>query len=769
MAQAVIIKPQAGPQTKFLSTKADWAIYGGAAGGGKSFALLLECIRHINNPRFGAVLIRQSFRQIVSEGGLFDSSEEIYPYIGGTARRSAMEWLFPSGAKVSFAHLSHEDDKYKYQGSQLPLLCLQEDSPIVMGDGTVKKLRDIAIGDEVKTLEGSRKVVWKGNRRLENCVKANVYSKGQFVGSHIQSDTHKVLTPNGWLSYADIAYASRLSSTSSPTQFHCSCKCDAQSSWQCRTHEQFLDIHNYCRERVAESSQRSQGHQSESDSCVFESLKVQGIGCEEFESDSLKNSQPPLLNVHVTLHEPFPLSSFPSESLRFDFDDEPYVQQYSSLLDCQGGYSKDLNPCDERFLLFSRSAQEHFQQQVDAVRHSPIHYSLDESRQALEYSRTPQLYVHPYRKDVRQSSYPLQSGSCDFIGCGKHWVIDLTIADVSHYCTPNGLVNQNCFDELTHFSETQVFYMMSRNRSTCGIKPYIRCTTNPDANSWIAPFIDWWIDELGFPIPERSGVVRWFIRISGELIWADNPEDLRSRYPDNYPKSFTFIASNIFDNKILLDKDPSYLANLQSLHPVDQARLLGGNWKIKEESGKVFNRTWFEIVEEAPSGGTEVRFWDLAATEKTTACYTAGVKIRLVDGIYYIMDVIAEQVGPAKGDELIQTTAQQDGRYVKVRWELEGGSSGVRDAVHLKGLLRGFDAQGIPPLGDKVKRAKPLATDAYQGKVKLVRSPWNDRYLSILQDFPDSPIKDHVDASSGAYAALSDQAPPKARIGTYRT
>src|SRR4029077_9839556 len=59
-----------------------------------------------------------------------------------------------------------------------------------------------------------------------------------------------------------------------------------------------------------------------------------------------------------------------------------------------------------------------------------------------------------------------------------------------------------CFDELAHFTAHQFFYLLSRNRSTCGIKPYIRATCNPDADSWVAEFLAWWIDpETGFPIP----------------------------------------------------------------------------------------------------------------------------------------------------------------------------------------------------------------------------------------------------------------------------
>jgi hypothetical protein len=153
------------------------------------------------------------------------------------------------------------------------------------------------------------------------------------------------------------------------------------------------------------------------------------------------------------------------------------------------------------------------------------------------------------------------------------------------------------FDELTHFSQTQFFYMLSRNRSTCGVRPYVRATTNPDAGSWVAEFIAWWIDQsTGYPIPERSGKLRWFVRVGGALVWGDTAEELRRQYSDAQPKSVTFVPARIYDNKELLTKDPDYLANLKALAPVEQARLLGGNWKVRNE-GLVFGGL-LECIEE---------------------------------------------------------------------------------------------------------------------------------------------------------------------------
>lgn len=118
------------------------------------------------------------------------------------------------------------------------------------------------------------------------------------------------------------------------------------------------------------------------------------------------------------------------------------------------------------------------------------------------------------------------------------------------------------FDELTHFTRKQFFYMMSRNRSVCGVRPYMRATCNPDPDSFVAKFIEWWMDDAGFPIPERSGVIRYFVVINDEVFWANSRDELAAAYAVNPAdaKSFTFIASSIFDNRILLAQDPGYLA-----------------------------------------------------------------------------------------------------------------------------------------------------------------------------------------------------------------
>jgi len=337
------------------------------------------------------------------------------------------------------------------------------------------------------------------------------------------------------------------------------------------------------------------------------------------------------------------------------------------------------------------------------------------------------------------------------------------------------------FDELTHFTRLQFFYMLSRNRSTCGVRPCIRATTNPDPDSWVAKFIAWWIDQdTGYPIPERDGVLRWFIRDGDEIVWNVDPSKLPVRKnPDGsiiLPMSVTFIRSNVYDNKILLAKDPNYLSNLNSLPRYERLLLLGGNWKVRRNAGMLFQKDWFEIVEAAPASSRRVRYWDRAATEPTPDSdpdYTVGLRMsRTPDNIYYVEDVDRFRLTPKKVEDRIKTLASHEPQ-VHVWLEEDPGSAGKAEVAYLIRSLTGYNVHTNRVTQAKFTRALPASAQAEARNIKLVRGKWNEAFLDELEAFcdPDQLLDgeeapahdDQVDAFSGAFNVLNVQVNPRIR------
>jgi len=324
------------------------------------------------------------------------------------------------------------------------------------------------------------------------------------------------------------------------------------------------------------------------------------------------------------------------------------------------------------------------------------------------------------------------------------------------------------FDELTHFSEHQFFYMLSRNRSRCGVKPYVKATCNPDADSWVAKFISWWIDQdTGYPIPERSGQLRYMVRLDNQIYWADSPEELVEMNPDvitlDDPKSVTFIMSSVYDNQELLRVNPSYLSNLKALPLIEMERLLKGNWKIRAAAGLFFKRSQVgNFMQVIPDDVIKwVRCWDLAATAEAEGgqpAFTAGVLIgKRRNGHYIIADVINVRQSAYDVRKTIRQTAQLDiAKYkrVTIRIPQDPGQAGKDQAQAYIKFLAGFNIKAVMESGSKEARAEPLAAQWQAGNVDIYIADWNDEYLTQMENFPEGKYKDMVDATSNGFSEI---------------
>lgn len=318
------------------------------------------------------------------------------------------------------------------------------------------------------------------------------------------------------------------------------------------------------------------------------------------------------------------------------------------------------------------------------------------------------------------------------------------------------------FDEVTEFEESQFLYLLSRLRTTCGIRPYVRGTCNPDPDSWVRRWIDWWIGEDGLPIQERSGVLRWMVRDGDDLVWFDAEADAVAAFPDRNPLSFTFIPASLADNP---KGDPSYRDRLMTLPMVDRERLLGGNWNIRAAAGSYFRRDWFQIVDEAPPCVAWMRGWDLAASEPTTERpdpdWTRGALVGITADKRLVIADMASLRGTAGAVEaLVKSTAELDGRGVEVGLFQDPAQAGKAQIEHYRSMLYGYAVESVSASANKETLAKLWSPMAERGEVLLVRGDWNRGFVQEAEAFEGDKGKGHddqIDAVSRAVMSLVEK------------
>lgn len=174
--------------------------------------------------------------------------------------------------------------------------------------------------------------------------------------------------------------------------------------------------------------------------------------------------------------------------------------------------------------------------------------------------------------------------------------------------------------------------------------------------------------------------------------------------------------------------------------------------------GGVIKRGWFEIVRAAPASLRKVRAWDLAGTTKTKTNnpdWTVGVLMsKAPNGIYYIENVVRDQLSPLGVESLILNTASQDGRMVPLTLPQDPGQAGKSQAQQMVLKLSTYIAKIVIPTGDKWTRAQAFAAQVEAGNVKLVEGPWNEAFLTELAAFPTGSHDDQLDAASDAFNEL---------------
>ena len=320
------------------------------------------------------------------------------------------------------------------------------------------------------------------------------------------------------------------------------------------------------------------------------------------------------------------------------------------------------------------------------------------------------------------------------------------------------------FDELTSFTETQYLYLYSRARTVSmdpdtgkPIPVKIRAASNPgnEGHIWVKRRFRPWLDNE-YEKPAQMAEIRYFKKV-------DDDTEVEAERGDPVSLSRTFIPATLHDNPKLIEVDPGYESRLMALPLVERKRLLDGDWDITE-SGNVFRRDWFtgRILRYSPEGLKWVRYWDLAASVKTSADFTASGAVSVdAQANIYIRDMVRIKKEWPEARKLIMRTAVDESAYCKrVGIEKKAhGLAAVQELVRepeLVGLvtLEGID---IPPGEDKLARAYLWSNRAEQGKVYLIDGPWVEGFLDeiVIFDGKGKAHDDQVDTISGGVKMLT--------------
>lgn len=154
-------------------------------------------------------------------------------------------------------------------------------------------------------------------------------------------------------------------------------------------------------------------------------------------------------------------------------------------------------------------------------------------------------------------------------------------------------------DEATGFEWSTIRLLMSRNRSQAKWSGKMRLTCNPKRNHWLRKWVDWYVDEQGYPIPERDGVVRYFYvngREIDDVVFGATPEDVYRQCKssidailkgqgDGYTyhdlvKSTTFLSGKLAENVSLMKDNAGYLGSVAAMGEKQRQANLMGCWNV---------------------------------------------------------------------------------------------------------------------------------------------------------------------------------------------
>lgn len=747
-------------QKWFLGMEQLEIMYGGAAGGGKSDALLMAALQYVDIPHYAAIIFRRTYADLALAGALMDRATRWLSKTNALKRDGGKKWEFPGGGTLEFGYLDKDDDKYRYQSAEFQF-CTIPGTEIRMADGSLKKVENLTTADYVATLEGPKRVTRVLPARYQDCVQAiSIY------GSQTHTTNHRFLTPTGWTSYDEL----HLSGTFESTEFQDVHKPSWQRLQKSLSELQIPLLTPTDQQQLFEQVYALQDHQF--DSGLYASSISSGTEVEASDDSPPVRPQLPWLFCHVTLVSPADLSAasaLNSSDRLCVSDDAP-----SDLLppSSQCGCPSCIHSCGEQSQPPPSIGQGSSQQPVGAAAHTPPCQPLGVLANTPKCTRVAKFeYDHPYTKEIRYSQMQTSVEPCVLIPTGSQLVIDITIESASHYITSSNFINANCgFDELTQMPEDAYSYLFSRLRrpaeATCidcdgkGKSGRLRClscagsgqnplasvplrmrsATNPGGKygEWVrAAFIS----KRYMQTPEADQFSKIWGKSAGCILCKGEGKILVrevltpcSACGGSGKTKRYFVPARLEDNPSV--DILSYEAALAKLTAQERAQLRHGRWDIVAD-GLLFKSGWFRryyfrgeiLVLQTPAGEKYIDStkWftfitaDTASTVKSTSDYTVVCVWAYVEDTADIclVDVYRDKIPIPHILPAVRKMYEEWGCLHAI---IENASSGIGVLQEVWLTQRGGNMSVIPfspHTGDKVSRATEATIMAEAGKIYI--------------------------------------------------
>lgn len=312
------------------------------------------------------------------------------------------------------------------------------------------------------------------------------------------------------------------------------------------------------------------------------------------------------------------------------------------------------------------------------------------------------------------------------------------------------------FDEAVTFDpfESFVLPLMGRMRNAkVDYTPQMFWATNPKFGPGIYDWLkDFYLDDNGIPLKERSNIERYFVLKDSRPIWFNSREEAEKIYGDQV-RSFRSIRAHVTDNKPLMLANPDYIYNLMALPEVKKRIFLDGSWTAREQESGFFKREFCKIVPYPNAiANRRVRSWDLSAVKPSTASpdpdWTRGVLMsKDKNNTYTVEDVKSLRDRPYEVERLIYRTALEDPEGTIVTIPIDPGQAGIAysNSIKLKLSEMGVICRLVRTNKSKLTRFLPFSAISEAGLVNFVKSEWLDEMLIELENFNGDKNNGHDD------------------------